>query len=85
MIEFVPLELFDDFIQNYNLGQVLVAVFVLSVLGSFALSKKLLSLNVILFGVLFLLAPSNLSPISYKFLGLALVVIGPILYTTARS
>lgn len=84
MIEFVTLA-FDGLIQNYNLGQVLIALFVLSVLGSFALSKKLLSLNVILFGLLFLLAPSNLSPIQYKILGLVLVAIGPVLYTTARN
>lgn len=84
MIEFVTLA-FDGLIQNYNLGQVLIALFVLSVLGSFALSKKLLSLNVIVFGLLFLLAPSNLSPIQYKLLGLALIAIGPVLYTTARS
>ncbi|WP_122089247.1 hypothetical protein [Halalkalicoccus subterraneus] len=85
MIEFVPLQLLDDIIQAYNLGQVLIAVFVLAVLGSFALSKKLLSLNVVLFGVVFLLAPSNLSPLPYKMFGLALIVIGPVLYTTARS
>lgn len=84
MIEFVTLA-FDGLIQNYNLGQVLIALFVLSVLGSFALSKKLLSLNVIVFGLLFLLAPSNLSPIQYKLLGLALIAIGPVLYTTARN
>lgn len=85
MIEFVPLDLLDDVIQQFNLGQVLVALFVLSVLGSLALSRKLLSLNVIVFGLVFLLAPSNLSPIEYKLLGLALVVIGPVLYTTART
>lgn len=84
MIEFVTLA-FDGLIQNYNLGQVLIALFVLSVLGSFALSKKLLSLNVIVFGLVFLVAPSNLSPIQYKLLGLALIAIGPVLYTTARN
>lgn len=85
MIEFVPLDLFDDLIQDYHLGHVLIAVFVLSVLGSFALSKKLLSLNVIVFGLLFLVLPEGLSSVEYKLLGVALVVIGPILYTTARG
>ncbi|MEM4782135.1 MAG: hypothetical protein QXG03_11330 [Halalkalicoccus sp.] len=85
MIEIVPLDLLDDVIQQFNLGQVLVALFVLSVLGSLALSRKVLSLNVIVFGLIFLLAPSNLSPIEYKLLGVALIAIGPILYTTARD
>lgn len=85
MIEFVPLQILDDFTRSYHVGQVLVAVFVLSVLGSFALSKKLLSLNVIVFGLLFLLVPNTISATPYKMLGIALIVIGPILYTTARS
>jgi hypothetical protein len=85
MIEFVPLDLFDDLIQDYHLGHVLISVFVLSVLGSFALSKKLLSLNVIAFGLLFLIIPEGISSVEYKLLGVALVVIGPVLYTTARN
>ena len=85
MLEFVPLGLLDDIIQSYNLGQVLVLAFVASVLGSLALSKKLLSVNVIVFGLLFMIAPSNLAPLPYKLLGVALIVMGPVLYTTARS
>lgn len=85
MIEFVPLDLFDDLIQDYHLGHVLISVFVLSILGSFALSKKLLSLNVIAFGLLFLIVPNTISSIEYKLLGVALIVIGPVLYTTARD
>jgi hypothetical protein len=85
MFEFVPLDLLDDFLLDYHLGHVLVLAFVASVLGSFALSKKLLSLNVILFGMVFMLAPSNLAPLPYKLFGVALVVIGPVLYTTARD
>lgn len=85
MLEFVPLGLLDDIIQSYNLGQVLVLAFVASVLGSLALSKKLLSVNVIVFGLLFMIAPSNLTPLPYKLLGVALIVMGPVLYTTARS
>ncbi len=85
MLEFVPLQPVDDFIRNYSIAQVLVVAFVLSVLASFPLSKKLLSLNVILFGFLFLLVPTTLSSMAYKLLGVALIVIGPVLYTTARS
>ncbi|MFC7008320.1 hypothetical protein [Halalkalicoccus salilacus] len=85
MLEFVPLGLLDDVIQSYNLGQVLVLALVVSVLGSLALSKKLLSINVLMFGLLLMIAPSNLTPLPYKLLGIALIVMGPVLYTTARS
>lgn len=85
MLEFVPLQLLDDLLLNYHLGHALIVLFVLSVLGTFALSKKLLSLNVIVFGLLFLLAPSAIASVEYKLLGVALIVIGPVLYTTARS
>lgn len=85
MLDLVPFQLVDDIVQSYNLGQVLVLALVASVLGSLALSKKLLSINVIVFGLLFMMAPSNLAPLPYKLLGVALIVMGPVLYTTARS
>lgn len=85
MLDLVPFQLVDDIVQSYNLGQVLVLALVASVLGSFALSKKLLSINVIVFGLLFMIAPSNLAPLPYKLLGVALIVMGPVLYTTARD
>lgn len=85
MLDLVPFQLVDDIVQSYNLGQVLVLALVASVLGSFALSKKLLSINVIVFGLLFMIAPSNLAPLPYKLLGVALIVMGPVLYTTTRD
>lgn len=85
MIESVPLALLDDFLIDYNVGQALVVVFVLSVLAVLPLkSRKMLSLNVIVFGLIFLLTPASLAPLTFKFLGVALVVVGPMLYITAR-
>ncbi len=80
-----PLPLIDDFLLPYNVGQALLVVFLLSVLGVLPLkSRKVLSLNLAVFGLVFLLTPSQLAPIHYKFLGLALVVVGPMLYVTGR-
>lgn len=82
----VPLPLVDDILLQFNVGQVLLLVFVLVVLGSLPLrSRKVLSLNVLAFGLVFLLTPSSLAPLPYKFLGIALLVVGPMLYVTARS
>lgn len=85
MDAFVPLPLVDDFLRPYNIGQVLLLVFVLAVVGSIPLgSRKVLSLNLIIFGLLFLVTPVSLAPIEYKFLGIALLVASPVLYMTAR-
>lgn len=85
MIEFVPLPLIDDFLIDYNVGQALLLLFVLSVLGAIPLgSRKLLSLNGIAFGLIFVLTPASLAPLHYKFLGIALLVAAPLLYTTAN-
>lgn len=85
MIEFVPLPLLDDFLIDYNVGQALLVAFVLAVLAVLPLkSRKMLSINVILFGLIFLLTPASLAPLEFKFLGIALLVVGPMLYITAR-
>lgn len=82
---FAPLPLIDDFLLPYNVGQALLLVFVLVVLGSLPLrSRKVLSLNLIIFGLVFLLTPASMAPIHFRFLGIALVVVGPMLYVTAR-
>ena len=85
MTQFVPLPLIDDFLINYNVGQALLLLFVLSVLAAIPLgSRKVLSLNAITFGLLFVLTPASLAPLHYKFLGIALLVAAPLLYSTAR-
>lgn len=81
----LPLQVIDNFLLQYNVGQVLLLVFVLSVVGVLPLkSQKALSLLVIVFGLVFLLTPTSLQPPQYQFLGLALLVVGPMLFITAR-
>lgn len=85
MIEFVPLPLLDDFLIDYNVGQALFVGFVLAILAVLPMrSRKVLSLNVILFGLIFVLTPASLAPLQFKFLGIALLVVGPMLYITAQ-
>jgi hypothetical protein len=88
MIEFAtPLQALDKFLVQYNVGQALLALFVLSVPGSLLVgSRKVLSLNLLGFGLLFLLSPASLTAeFHYRLLGLTLLVIGPVLYVTARK
>lgn len=80
----LPLQVIDSFLLQYNVGQALLLGFVLTTLGALPLkSQKIVALNSITFGVLFLLTPQSLVPVHYLFLGVVLVVIGPLLWTTA--
>ncbi len=81
----VPLQFVDSFVRQFNVGQVLFAAFVLSVLGSLPLkSIKLVALNTIVFGFLFVATPSSMAPFHYRLLGIGLIVAAPVLYTASR-
>jgi hypothetical protein len=80
----VPMQLVDNLLIQYDVGQVLLAAFVLVTLGSLPLkSRRVVALNAVAFGLVFLLTPSSLAPVQYKFLGIALVLVGPMVYMSA--
>jgi len=82
----LPLQLVDNFIQPYNVGQALLAFFVLSTLGALPLgSRKVLSINTLIFGLVFLVTPASMAPVHYRYLGVILLVVAPVLFTTARG
>ena len=82
----LPLQVIDSFLLNYNVGQALLLVFVVATVGVLPLkSQKILALNTMAFGLIFALTPQSLVPIHYLFLGLALLVVGPLLYATASK
>ncbi|EMA52948.1 hypothetical protein ACTG0T_07550 [Halococcus morrhuae DSM 1307] len=80
-----PLQALDRFLLQYNLGQVLLLVFVLALLAALAQrSRKVLSIQVMTFGLLFAIVPSIDGPGYYLYLGLGLLVVAPLLFTTAN-
>ncbi|ERH00306.1 MAG: hypothetical protein J07HN6_01924 [Halonotius sp. J07HN6] len=82
----LPLQLIDSILINYNMGQVLLLGFVVTTLGALPLkSQQVIGLNTIAFGLIFLLTPLSTMPSVYLFLGLTLLVIGPIVYVTANE
>lgn len=82
----LPLQVIDSFLINYNVGQALLLVFVMGTFGVLPLkSRKVLGLHFIAFGIVFLLTPQTLVPIHYLFLGIALVVVGPMVYVSGRD
>ncbi|MFC7113692.1 hypothetical protein ACFQH2_00015 [Natronoarchaeum sp. GCM10025703] len=81
----LPLQLLDTFLLDYHIGHVLALTFVLVMLGSPLRSRKILALNAILFGVIFIAVPFSMTEnIMYRLVGFALVIVAPILYTTAE-
>lgn len=86
---FTPLPLVDDFLVSYHVGHALLVLFALSVVGSVPLgSRKIVSINALMFGLLFFVTPGSLlgsEPFPYRFLGIALMVVAPLLFTTARE
>ncbi|ELZ82624.1 hypothetical protein C453_16103 [Haloferax elongans ATCC BAA-1513] len=81
----LPLQLIDSFLLNYNIGQALLLVFILSTVGALPLkSRRILGINTIVFGLIFLLTPVAIAKPHYLFLGIALLIVGPILFVSGR-
>jgi uncharacterized membrane protein len=81
------LQIIDNFLLQYNVGQALFLVFVLSALAAIPLrSRKVLSIQFISFGLIYMLTPQSLlAKPHWKFVGIALLVLGPVVYMTARK
>lgn len=81
----LPLQVIDSFLLDYNVGQALLLGFILTMLAALPLkSQKILGINTMLFGVIFMLTPLGIAAPHYLFLGIALLVVGPLIYVTAR-
>ncbi|WP_254832194.1 hypothetical protein [Haloglomus salinum] len=87
MFPVAPLQLVDSFLLQYNVGQAILALFILTTLGALPLkSRKIIGLNTVVFGVLFLLTPTpSMQPVHFQFLGIALIFVGPFLVITGRQ
>lgn len=90
-----PLQVIDSFLLGYNVGDVLILVAVLGALGIFVQrSNQLLGLHFLSMGAIFLILPTGMfdpatnsvfgAAMTYKFVGIALLAIAPVLYAIAR-
>jgi len=82
----LPLQVIDNFLLQYNVGQAIFLIFILGFLAALPLkSRKVIAIQFISFGVIYMLTPqSMLAKPHWKFLGIALLVVAPLLYITAR-
>lgn len=91
----LPLQIIDGFLFNYNVGDVLLLVVVLGSIGTLVQrSNKLFGIHLLTFGLLFMILPGSMfepKPGSvfgaiamYKFAGLALLVLAPVIFAVSR-
>lgn len=83
----LPLQALDNFLLQYNVGHVLVLVFVLGLLGTLPLrSKTVTGLHLGAFGLLFLITPLSLmgNQVILKLVGIGLVFIGPMVIVVGK-
>lgn len=92
-----PLQVIDSFLLGYNVGDALLLVTVLGVVGTLLVkrSMKLLALHLISMGVLFVILPASMmvpnptsflpSTAAYKAAGLVLVATSPVIFTVSRK
>ncbi|WP_251342709.1 hypothetical protein [Haloplanus halophilus] len=81
----LPLQVIDGFLLQYNVGQALLLIFILATVGTLPLkSRRIIAANVTVFGLVFIMTPQALAPMHYLFLGIVLLVVGPVLWVTAE-
>jgi hypothetical protein len=92
-----PLQAIDSFLLGYNVGDVLLLVLVLGVVGTLIVkrSMQLLALHLISIGALFVVLPASMMQPStgsflpamtaYKALGLVLIVVSPVIFAVSRK
>ncbi|HET7322948.1 MAG TPA: hypothetical protein VFJ06_01305 [Halococcus sp.] len=81
----LPLQVVDNFLLQYNLGQVLLVIYVLALLAALTQrSAKIIALQTVTFGLIFMLVPSINAPGHYLYLGIALLMVAPMVFVTAR-
>lgn len=86
MLSLAPLQLLDNFLLDYDLAHALLLLFVLALPAGYVRgSRKITAINFALFGAIFIAVPSMGAGANYyAFLGVALLVLGPMLYATAE-
>lgn len=78
------LQVVDKFLLQYNLGEVLVVVFVLALLAALTQrSAKIIAIQTMAFGLIFMIIPSINAPGYFLYFGIGLLMISPMIFVTA--
>jgi hypothetical protein len=88
----LPLQVIDGFLLKVNLGDALLLGFAVGLVATLLQrSRTLLTIHTITFGLLLVVTPGSMfavkdlsllgSVLQYKFFGLALLVVGPVVFS----
>lgn len=82
----LPLQVVDGILRQYSVAHVILLLFVGALLAGFVKkSMKLMGLQFTLFGLLFFLTPISTHPMWFQYLGLGLIIVGPVVFITAED
>lgn len=85
MYEF-PLQVIDGILRQYSVAHAILILFVVALLAGFVKkSMKLTGLQFTVFGLIFFLTPLSTHPMWFQWLGLGLIVAGPVLFIAAED
>ena len=83
MIEF-PLQVIDGILRQYSVAHAILLLFAFALLaGLVKKSMRLTGLQLIVFGLIFFLTPITQHPMYFQYLGLGLMVVGPVVFIAA--
>jgi len=85
MLEF-PLQLVDGILRQYSVAHAILLLFVFALLaGVVKKSMRLTGLQFVVFGLIFFLTPISQHPMYFQYLGLGLMVVGPVIFIAAEN
>ena len=85
MLEF-PLQLIDGILRQYSVAHAILLLFVFALLaGVVKKSMRLTGLQFVAFGLIFFLTPISQHPMYFQYLGLGLMVVGPVIFIAAED
>ena len=80
----VPLQLVDGILRQYSVAHAILLLFIFALLaGLVKKSMRLTGLQLIFFGLIFFLTPITHHPMYFQYLGLGLMVVGPVVFIAA--
>lgn len=82
----IPLQVIDGILRQYSVAHAILLLFVGAVLAGFAKkSMKFLGVQFAVFGLVFFLTPMSTHPMWFQYLGLGLLVAGPVVFIAAED
>ena len=82
----LPLQVVDGILRQYSVAHAILLLFLGAAgVGFVKKSMRLTGLQFTLFGLIFFLTPISTHPMYFQYLGLGLIVVGPVVFIAAED